>query len=207
MNKKITISVFLVFIFTVTLHAQVKQHNLLRDGSILRGASGKLIASDSNDSWFFELSDDISENGTILKTGTKLQMLPSSALELMIEHVKNHVPATYQLWNAKITKYKGKNYIFPSVFVPVNPPEEPSEPNQADIDSNTNENQSDENDKEDSITYDANDPLAIPPEVLQQFNAVRQEMLKTGQRVSDSNIITIDNVREELEERKRSNPD
>ena len=97
----------------------------LRDGFVLTGVDGKLTSTDSNDiwfqdsnegcrRWFFEFDSDIS----VIKAGTSLELLPSSTLEKMTADVEKHSGASYKLWG-RVTKYKGRNFIFPIYFLPL----------------------------------------------------------------------------------------
>lgn len=205
MNKKLTILLLCILSCLLPLKAAAKQA-LLRDGLVLRGTAGKLIGPDSNDSWFFELSSKVNDQDVVVVKGTKLELLPSSALEMMIADSKTHLPAIYQLWNAKITKYKGRNYIFPSVFIRVNPLTETQLP--------------DENEKlkpaespstmetiQDSNFADMNDSLELPPEVIRRMNEASQNFARTGQRIPDSNIVTIDTIQQETEKIRQASPD
>ena len=205
MNKIFTILVISVIILSCSLplNAQLSRQALLRDGIVLRGAVGKFIEPDSNDTCFFELSAPINDNGLIIETGTKIELLPSSALETMIEDVKTHASAMYQLWNAKVTKYKGKNYIFPSFFIRFNPPSE-TEPSK---ETKTGKTPPTDIAEPNTVFIDANDSLALPPEVLERLNAARAEMNKTGRRTVDSNIVTIDTVLNELYRKRQLNHD
>jgi|WetSurMetagenome_2_1015567.scaffolds.fasta_scaffold390605_2 hypothetical protein len=196
MNKKIVILLLCILSSTSFLNARSAKQVLLRDGLILRGTAGKLIGPDSNDTWFFELNSPISDNNVTVKEGEKLELLPSSVLEMMVEDVKTHTPASYQLWNAKITKYKGKNYIFPSVFIRVRPMAEvqPSE-------------KAKEKDDKSKNAVNSNDSSFLPPDIAEKLNTARQDFDKTGQRIADSNIVTIDTIKQELEKIRQSNPD
>jgi hypothetical protein len=196
MKRKLVILLLCILSSTSFLNARSGKQVLLRDGLILRGTAGKLIGPDSNDIWFFELNSPISDNNVTVKEGEKLELLPSSVLETMIEDVKTHTPASYQLWNANITKYKGKNYIFPSVFIRVRPVAkvQPSE-------------KAKEKDGQSSSTIDSNDSALLPLDIAEKLNAARQDFDKTGQRIADSNIVTIDTIKQELEKIRQSNPD
>ena len=208
MKKKLVILLFCILSSISFLKARSTNQVLLRDGLVLRGTVGKLTGPDSDGTWFFELSSPISDNNVTIKEGAKLELLPSSALEMMIEDVKTHSPATYQLWNAKITKYKGRNYIFPFIFIRAHPLTETQSSEK------TNEKKSDSSnsssaasDSQSSNTIDANDILTLPPEIAEKLNAARQDFEKTGQRISDSNIVTIDTIKQELEKIRKSSPD
>ena len=72
--------------------------------------------------WFFELASDVNDSSSVVKAGTKLELLPSSALEKMIADAKTHPAATYRLWDGRVTRYKGRNFIFPNYFQPLRRP-------------------------------------------------------------------------------------
>jgi hypothetical protein len=208
MKKKLIILLLFLLSCALSLNARASNQALLRDGLVFRGAVGKLIGPDSNDTWTFEVNSPINDNGLAVEAGTKLELLPSSALEMMIADVKTHSSAIYQLWNAKVTKYKGKNYIFPSIFIRINPPSQ----NQVSEEGKTQKNApsqipSVETTEPNSTSNDANDSLSLPPEVIERLNAAREKMTKTGQRIPDSKIVTIDTVQQELERKMQSNPD
>ena len=208
MNKIFIITVFCILSCASSLNAQTSRQILLRDGLVLRGTDGKLIGPDSNDTWFFELNSSVRDNGFVVEAGTKLELLPSAALERMIADAKINPPAMYQLWNAKVTKYKGKNYIFPSIFIPVNPLAEPKASEKTgDSKPGTAVTPSAEGTGQNSASIDANDSLSLPPEIIKKLNAARDAMAATGQRIPDSNIVTIDTVQQELEKIRKLNPD
>jgi hypothetical protein len=90
---------------------------ILPDGFMLMGVDGKLTRKDSNDCWFFEFDSaviDSSKTASVMK----LELLPSSALEKMIADANDSSAADYRL-AARITKYKGRNFVFPLNFLPL----------------------------------------------------------------------------------------
>jgi len=192
MNKKIILLILFLIINATGLNAGTTRQNLLRDGFVLRGTDGTLTGPDSNDTWFFELASDVTDNDTVVKAGTKLEILPSSVLEIMVAHAKTHSAATYQLWNCTVTKYKGRNYIFPKYFLPVNLTKEKPEPNETIPEEKTRQDSAD----------NASDLPSIPPDIMEKIKAAREEMFKTSQRIPDSNIITIDDNQQKAKGRK-----
>jgi len=92
----------------------------LRDGFVLMGIEGRVTGPDSNDTWLFELAVDVNDEGSVIKAGTSLELLPSATLEKLAAEV--NAPAFertgYRLWG-RVTKYKGRNYIFPVYFFAV----------------------------------------------------------------------------------------
>jgi len=129
MKIKTAILVLAVVLSSSASRAGVKREGLLRDGFALTGAEGKVSAYKGGDDsryirferdevWLFELGTDVNDYSSVAKGGTKLQLLPSTALEKIIADVKEHPDGAYRLWG-KITKYRGVNYIFPEFFLSV----------------------------------------------------------------------------------------
>ena len=198
MSKKLIILILFWGTGTFAISAQISRPALLRDGFVLQGADGKLIGPDSNDVYLFELASDITDNSVTVKASTKLELLPSSKLEAIVAHSKTYLPATYQLLNGRVTRYKGRNYIFLSYFLPISLEKEKSDPNEI---------QPDKTAKKKTTVGDANDPFAFPPEVEEKLNAAREEMTKTGRRITDSNIVTIEKAQLSAERAKTLNTD
>ena len=106
------IPAFLVLAFSVSAALGVsgfeatitREPPLLRDGFVLRGVDGKLSGPDSNDLWHFELASDVNDYRAVIRAGTKLELLPSSALEKMIADAKVRDEVTYRLWNGRGTR-------------------------------------------------------------------------------------------------------
>jgi hypothetical protein len=176
---------------------------LLRDGFMLRDAAGTLIRQpaeppDSNEAWLFELSSDVNDSGpgrpaapstgagqvssgSVLKAGTRLELLRSSALERMVADVSKIsnfkseisdspplVAPTYFL-NGRVTKYKGRNFIFPNYFLPLQP-----EKSKVQIpDSNAPAS------RWVMALDEPNDVLAMPPDIIEKLR-VRREKETSG---------------------------
>lgn len=172
---------------------------LLRDGFILRDAAGTLIRQsaeppDGNDVWLFEFSSDVNDSSpgrsaapstgagqvssnSVLKAGTRLELLRSSTLDRMvadvpkIRNLKSEIPDSppstgpAYLLSGRVTKYKGMNFIFPNYFLPL-PPEKPK----VEIpDSNTPAPGG-------VMALDEpNDVLAMPPDIIEKLRARRQK--------------------------------
>jgi len=130
MGKKLTISYLLLFINAVAIasvsNPSKSQKMLLRDGSVLTVADGRLVTGDSNEAqrsptperWFFEFDSDFSIGKSLLKAGTRLELLPSSVLERMIADANSRSDKSYRL-GGSLTQYRGKNFIFPTYFLPL----------------------------------------------------------------------------------------
>ena len=60
------------------------------DGFGLMGVDGKLASENGTDRWFFEFDDDVSNWLGQINAGTRLEVLPSAALEKMIANLQLH---------------------------------------------------------------------------------------------------------------------
>lgn len=145
MNNKPPTLILVLFVGISALGAGTGGQGLLRDGFALMGIEGKVstlkgggqseyIKFEQDEVWLFELASDVNDYRGLVKAGTKLQLLPSTALEKIVADVGEHPDGLYRLWG-RITKYKGANYIFPDYFLPVvemlpAEPEEAVEPNE-----------------------------------------------------------------------------
>jgi hypothetical protein len=207
MGKRLVILVLVFSVSAVVFGAETGREALLREGFILRGVDGKLVGPDSNDVWFFELASDVNDYRAVVKAGTKLELLPSSALEKMIADVEVRAEATYRLWNGRVTKYDGRNYIFPNYFLPLRkakkPQPEPSLPGQEKAE--PTEAPSEKDRKPSARVDEPNDTLAIPPEILEKLRARRQAIAAAGQRVVDSNEVPVEEPQPTDEKRQLLN--
>jgi hypothetical protein len=170
--------------------AGMARKTLLRDGFVLPGIDGKLTSTDTNDvwfqdsnevcrRWFFELYSDISDDKAVVKAGTSLELLPSSTLEKITADIEKHSAATYKLWG-RVTKYKGRNFIFPIYFLPISETKKSQPSSQA-----TRE-------KAGPTINDPNDALTIPKEILDKLKTrkiLRPEQLKKGFELTQDSIL------------------
>ena len=130
MGKKLTISYVVLFINVVAIASGFRpakpRQMLLLDGFVLTGVDGRLVTHDSNEAkrnsaserWFFEFESDFSEGVSLVKAGTRLELLPSSVLERMVADANNGPDASYRI-GGSLTQYRGKNFIFPTYFLPL----------------------------------------------------------------------------------------
>ena len=139
MGRKLTISYVVLFISVVAIASgfpsSKPRQMLLRDGSVLTGVDGRLVIHDSNEAkrnsaserWFFEFESYFSVGRDLVKAGTRLELLPSSVLERMIANANNGPDASYRL-GGSLTQYRGKNFIFPTYFLPLAKTKKPRPP-------------------------------------------------------------------------------
>jgi hypothetical protein len=194
MGKRLTIPVlvrlggFLILLpIAPGFAAEKGRQILLRDGFALRGVEGKLIRQDANetsqrecigllagqDAWFFEFDSPVKSYRGSLKAGTKLRMLPSATLEQMIYDVNDRTVPRYRL-RATVTRYKGKNFIFPTYFLPLSGARGPGVTiRPGGPDAATTEASQGSQKQEGPTTDDPNDEFAVPKEIIQMRKAKR----------------------------------
>ena len=171
---------------------------LLRDGFVMKGVDGNLIRSDSNDVWFFKLTSDVNDSRTVIKAGTKLELLPSSALEKMTVDEKTRTNTAYRIWNSIVTQYKGSNFIFPGYFMPLSKTEKakqkPSKELQSEPQSRKgrptaepNQIESVQPRKQQLDLDEPNDILSMPEEIIKKLRARRERPTVSKQPIADSN--------------------
>jgi len=201
MDKRLAILVLAFFVSVVwaapEFGAGPAGQALLRDGFVLRGVDGELIGPDSNDVWFFELGSDVNDYRAAVKAGTRLELLPSSALEKMAADVKMRAAATYQLWDGRVTKYKGRNFIFPNYFLPLSKAKKPQRQQGRPADT-TSEPQR----KRELAVDDANDVLVMPQEIVERLRARREKAADSGRRIAETNEAPVDEPQPATEEEK-----
>ena len=157
--------------------AEAARRHLFRDGFSLAGVDGKLVTQDSNDKCFFEFDSNVSDDKSTIKAGSNIELLPSAALEKMIADVKERSSASYRLWG-RVTKYKGRNFIFPIYFLPLSKIEHP-QPKQS-------------QQQERPAINEPNDALTIPEEIVKRLTArkiIRTEQLKKGLELKQDCIL------------------
>jgi hypothetical protein len=170
MEKKLTNSILVFFISIIPIVSGLRsvkpRQILLRDGFALAGVDGKLTIRDSNDAnsqlssdrWFFELDSDLSDGRGLVKAGASLELLPSSILERIIADSNNRAGTSYRL-RGRVTRYRGKNYIFPAYFLPLTKTKKPQ---------SSTPQQTPPQEAQPTIN-EPNDVLTIPKELLEKL--------------------------------------
>ena len=140
----------------------------LMDGFVLPGVDGKLSRQDGNDVWFFEFDLDVGDDRGRICAGVAVELLPSAMLERMTADANGRSDASYRLWG-RVTKYRGKNFIFPVYFLPLGKISERESPTP-------------HSSQEQEIRPGINDPnniLTIPKELIEKLQTRR--VLRTKQ--------------------------
>jgi len=169
-----------------------KRPTPIPDGFSLMGVDGKLTSEsatadkEESDKWFFEFEADVSNQLGRISAGTRLEVLPSSALEKMIVNLQQHPDVSYRLWG-KVTRYGWTNYIFADYFLPVS---EISKQKPA----TTQESQQETTtaDKVEIKINEPNDELTMPEEIiarLQSRKIIRVEQLGKGLKLKQDSIL------------------
>lgn len=155
---------------------------LLRDGHVILWIQGQVVEDAQEGLWFFEFAEDANDMASIVKAGTRIQLLPSSILEQLAADLGRHGRDTYLL-KGRVTKYKGQNYIFPEYFRSVivleeqpkpEPEEEPTvtvEPNEPAGEPEEQDQAAAQQEEPNAPIEDSNNFLEIPQEVLDRINS------------------------------------
>ncbi len=206
MAKNLIVSTLALLALTASATATaapVKKPKALRDGFALAGAYGELTRPDHNagdasqyisfgeadDIWLFKFDADVSDDQGRIKAGWAVQVLPSAALEKMIADANDSAfgakpiaaeelsAPKYRLWG-KITKYRGRNFIFPTYFLSAETVKR-TEPATQEAETKIQ-------------TRDPNDPLSLPPEIIKKLQArkvIRTEQLRKGSELKQDSIL------------------
>jgi len=177
---------------------------LLRDGFVMMGVDGKLIGPDSNDVWLFELTSDVNDYETVVKAGTRLELLPSSALEKMAADKKMRATAAYRLWNSRVTRYKGRNFIFPGYFIPLRMAEKPEPSQESQRKKQEPDQIQTEKPHEQQLELDEpNDVLSMPQEIIEKLRTRREKTTVRKQPIADGNEVSVDGSQPATEEKSQ----
>jgi hypothetical protein len=176
MVKKLLIVAMGFSISAVVLGATADEKSLLQDGFILMSIDGEVNGPDSGDKWFFKFNIDVNDEGKgVIKAGAILELLPSVTLEKIIADVNQRPVRDYRLWG-RATKYKGKNFIFPTYFLPLSKVEK-LQPSKETKQLQKQESQPDVNiplkKGEPEQISGPNDILEIPQEVIEKLKTRR----------------------------------
>ena len=201
--------VFLILVFFIGVVSAssgfdaeiIRETPLLRDGFAIIRVDGDLIGPDSNDVWFFELASDVNDYITVIKSGTRLELLPSLALEKMTADKKMRTTATYRLWNCRVTKYKGRNFIFPGFFMPLRKAEKP-EPEPSKESQLKQQEPAETQSVQERALDEPNDVLAMPQEIIEKLRARRERTTVRIKPIADSNEISVNESQPATEEEK-----
>jgi hypothetical protein len=187
MSKRLVISI-LAFLSCASLCAGARPmagqiplaRPQVRDGFGLTGVDGKLTSADGK--WFFEFDSEVSDDTGRIRTGSTIELLPSTALEKITADAQERGEANYRLWG-NVTKYRDRNFIFPIYFLPISTAEGQAKPEG----SLTSQQQ-----KTKIAINEPNDVLAIPEEIVGKLKSrriLRYEQLQKGLQLKQDSIL------------------
>jgi len=130
----------------------------LPETAVLDRVDGRLSHVDANDAWLFELTTEAKTPDYQLPAGTRLVLLPSTTLGQLVADVNDRVAPRYRLW-ARVTLFRGRNYLFPIRYLPLSKFKTDTKPE----DSSSNQKSKIKNQRSEEPA------LTIPPEVLEQL--------------------------------------
>jgi len=149
--------------------AQPAARKLLPETAVLDRVDGRLLHVDANDTWLFELTMEAKTPEYRLAAGTRFVLLPSATLGRLVADVNDRVAPRYRL-TARVTLYRGKNYLFPTYYLPLSKfkgdksPEDEGQKTEA----------GKPNPQSEIRNPKSNEPeLVIPPEVLERLKKQR----------------------------------
>jgi len=190
---------FLVFSLFVTVApvlsygSSTSQKRLLRDGFLLEGVDGRLIAADSNEGgpggsvgWLFEFASAITDGKRQVPAGTRLELLPSAILEQMSDYAQQRPGLDYRLWG-RVTKYRGRNYVFPTYFLGLRPMEpEEVESEQPRVEGELSRQGGGEAVESPPVIDERDDVLTLPPEVIEKVKSGRAVQPRSAAPATDA---------------------
>ena len=151
------------------LSAQPTARQPLPETAVLDRVDGRLLHVDANDTWLFELTMDVKTPDYRLPARTRFVLLPSAALGRLTADVNDRSAPRYRL-SARVTRYQGKNFLFPIYYLPLSKfkdDKNPEDGGQKTEDRSANPQSAIRNPQSGSPE------LAIPPEVLEQLKKQR----------------------------------
>jgi len=90
----------------------------LPEATVLNAIDGKLLHVDANDTWWFELTDEVKGQTYRVASGTRFMLLPSAVLEQLIVDVNDRFTPAYRL-SGQVTRYQGANFFLATYFLPL----------------------------------------------------------------------------------------
>ncbi len=158
--------------------AQPAARKLLPETAVLDRVDGRLLHVDANDgpqtqnyafgnpgTWLFELTMEAKTPEYRLAAGTRFVLLPSVTLGRLVADVNDRVAPRYRL-TARVTLYRGKNYLFPTYYLPLSKFKESPEKGEQQPGAGKPGPQPE--------IRPPNEPaLAIPPEILERLKQQR----------------------------------
>jgi len=187
------------------LCAQPAARKPLPETAVLDRVDGRILHADANegpqtrsfafgspDTWLFELTREVKTPDYRLPAGTRFTLLPSATLGRLIADVNERYAPRYRL-SARVTRYRGKNFLLPAYYLPLSKFKDDKNPEgrgQRAEDGDANPIPAGRgNDAPAEAGAEIRNPksgepeLAVPPEVLEQLK--KQRPLRGPRRDSE----------------------
>ncbi len=153
---------------------------VLPDGAVLRGVEGRLLQESLSEPnapaanrWFFEFAGAVICEKVPITAGTKLEVLPCAVLEQMARYEQAGRGTRYRIW-ARVTTYRGSNFLFPTYFLPVPGNRRPQRrPPRAAVTATAEKPGRPHPNSPPVPVNQPNDVLTLPPEVIAAMNLRR----------------------------------
>ena len=152
-----------------------KKAEPLGDGFGLAGIDGVLVVPDSNNFWAFKVDSEVSDDRGRIRAGTAIELLPSSTLEHMMADANERSGASYRLWG-RVTKYRGKNFVFPTYYLRVGEATVPTPLTPKSLPKR----------QSGPAVNDPNDILTLPEELMDKLQARRIARSEPAQKESNA---------------------
>ena len=174
MKKIVIFSLAIVSVLATAVKISAEEPAMLRDGFAIAGVDGKVTYDKNADKWFVSFSTDVSDDKGRVGAGSKLEILPSVALEKIQANIEKRPGDDYRLW-ARVARYEGKNYVYGIYFLPITEVAPITGAQSAKVSIN-----------------EPNDPLALPDEVVAKLKTkkiIHPEELEQGVELKDDSIL------------------
>ena len=183
MNKILIISI-LALIINIPAPAQNQpKEQTVKASPLVEGfkfdrLDGLVTKDRKEDKWFFAPEKNLTDGRGLIPAGKKIQLLPSNTLQALAASVEK-TPQSIRL-SAAVTKYRSRNFLFPTYFLlgeepeQITPPEEKQEQSQQD--------KTEDNSQQDSI---------IPADVLEKLKPRHRPLPKQAKQIIQTDADSI----------------
>ena len=183
MNKILTISIAVLAISAPAAAQNQSQRPKLKPAPLIEGfkfdrIDGLVTKDPKEDKWFFTPENNLTDGRGLIPAGQKVQLLPSSTLEA-ITTVAEDTTLNVRI-SATVTKYRNRNFLFPTYFLPAESPEETTPPEEKQ--QQRQQEKTEDNSQQDSI---------IPADVLQKLKPRHRSLPKQAKQIIQTDADSI----------------
>ncbi|MEN6336523.1 MAG: hypothetical protein ABFE01_19890 [Phycisphaerales bacterium] len=117
-KSRIVAAALVLSLAVAGLGAQPVVVKALPEATVLNAIDGKLLHVDANDTWWFELTEEVKGQTYRVASGTRFMLLPSAVLEQLTVDVNDRFVPAYRL-SGQVTRYQGANFFLATYFLPL----------------------------------------------------------------------------------------